>query len=609
MVAVCSPDLDLFCPDGRLRGAPLISAAEAVEFVPWLKASLPVKAVLNLESKVEGLTGVDALVGGAAEKVQASILNAFVDQVLATRLPVTGNLPFDRMGGAFERVHVGLMDVCRLRAAMRAVLSGMVVSCECPAYPTRWKQRLRRGGEKARSPSLFDFEEEPCAGAGSIKVNALDRGAPLSVLASAGADQSLGPISASRSERGGWGLFNGPACVWVWPPIDPLTLDAEEAGISGRRKAGDRHRAGSYTQGLGNDYSLIVGGVGSREPTPSEAELAASVGKDLMGAGLWTETGPRMETGPWIETGGGLDAFEPAIGLEDTGSNKGDASAGVGLVSGGAKGIDTAYLGASARPTVLSTSFSRPTCDQTIRRWVVLPEGLGSIGLRTIGAGTARDGHEGSRRGDVQWAYGGPGSTDRTGTDGLGGAESCSPALGLGARSSKDVLSNVSSNGVRWVSAFGFRAGFTGTAAMLRNRLIYAFADETIVFSCRLGVGGTWGGAVSALREGRRVRVAIIADSSGNPDRESDVFRALVRRGAIPLCIPVQEDAVQCEAEPTGPRGKRPKRRSETPDEASESKPCLAPVRSEAWKLGERIFPYEPPDSTTGWGNARPAVS
>ena len=136
----------------------MISAAEAVEFVPWLKASLPVEAVLKLESKVEALTGVDALVGGAAEKVQASILNAFVDQVLATRLPVTGNLPFDRMGGAFERVQVGLLDECRLWAAMRAVLSGMVVSCECPAYPTRWKQRLRRGGEKARSPSLFDYE-------------------------------------------------------------------------------------------------------------------------------------------------------------------------------------------------------------------------------------------------------------------------------------------------------------------------------------------------------------------------------------------------------------------------------------------------------------------
>jgi predicted Rossmann fold nucleotide-binding protein DprA/Smf involved in DNA uptake len=74
-------------------------------------------------------------------------------------------------------------------------------------------------------------------------------------------------------------------------------------------------------------------------------------------------------------------------------------------------------------------------------------------------------------------------------------------------------------------------AGFSVANAMGRNKLIYAMSTATLVVECQEGSGGTWAGAVEALR--RRTAPIIawtgVGASSGN--------RALVSRGAHQLDV------------------------------------------------------------------------
>ncbi len=73
------------------------------------------------------------------------------------------------------------------------------------------------------------------------------------------------------------------------------------------------------------------------------------------------------------------------------------------------------------------------------------------------------------------------------------------------------------------------RAGFTVGAAMGRNKLIYALADYAIVIASDLEKGGTWFGAVEALKE-RWLPVFVVA----YPDMPAG-NRELLNRGAIAL--------------------------------------------------------------------------
>lgn len=57
-------------------------------------------------------------------------------------------------------------------------------------------------------------------------------------------------------------------------------------------------------------------------------------------------------------------------------------------------------------------------------------------------------------------------------------------------------------------------AGFSVGAAMGRNKLIYALADLTVVAAATEGSGGTWTGAVEALRHGYG-RVAVSDEADG----------------------------------------------------------------------------------------------
>lgn len=72
---------------------------------------------------------------------------------------------------------------------------------------------------------------------------------------------------------------------------------------------------------------------------------------------------------------------------------------------------------------------------------------------------------------------------------------------------------------------------FSAQAAMRRNALIYAAGDVAVVVRARLGEGGTWHGALAALR-GRLTPLAVQSDA-GCP-----AARALVGLGAAPLSEP-----------------------------------------------------------------------
>lgn len=76
------------------------------------------------------------------------------------------------------------------------------------------------------------------------------------------------------------------------------------------------------------------------------------------------------------------------------------------------------------------------------------------------------------------------------------------------------------------LSPFRPDAGFSVGNAMGRNRLIYAAAERAVVVASSLGTGGTWNGAIEALKHGWG-RVSIWSH-----DAMPDGNRALLDRGA-----------------------------------------------------------------------------
>lgn len=92
-----------------------------------------------------------------------------------------------------------------------------------------------------------------------------------------------------------------------------------------------------------------------------------------------------------------------------------------------------------------------------------------------------------------------------------------------------DVLAAVDDGSVCLVTARLPSAGFSPAAAMSRNKVIYALADLTVVVASAEGGGGTWNGAVEALRRGFGP-VAVWRGRGEGPGNE-----ALVPRGAVPL--------------------------------------------------------------------------
>jgi len=84
------------------------------------------------------------------------------------------------------------------------------------------------------------------------------------------------------------------------------------------------------------------------------------------------------------------------------------------------------------------------------------------------------------------------------------------------------------------ISSFDPDAGFTVGNAMGRNRWIYALADRALVVACSEGRGGTWAGALEALKRHELVYVR-----TGNPARPGN--DALVAHGALPAPVEFSE--------------------------------------------------------------------
>ena len=104
------------------------------------------------------------------------------------------------------------------------------------------------------------------------------------------------------------------------------------------------------------------------------------------------------------------------------------------------------------------------------------------------------------------------------------------PATGM-AHMAYDVLQLVQAAGVIVYSPYSPGSVFSTAAAMERNSLIYLAAEATLVVSARLRQGGSWHGAVSALRKGHKVIVR---------DDGSSAAQALIALGAVPITQPVE---------------------------------------------------------------------
>lgn len=78
------------------------------------------------------------------------------------------------------------------------------------------------------------------------------------------------------------------------------------------------------------------------------------------------------------------------------------------------------------------------------------------------------------------------------------------------------------------ISSFDPETPFNVGNAMARNRWIYALADRGLVVACSEESGGTWAGAIEALRNGFPVFAR-----RGNLERPGN--EALIKRGAIPI--------------------------------------------------------------------------
>ena len=72
-------------------------------------------------------------------------------------------------------------------------------------------------------------------------------------------------------------------------------------------------------------------------------------------------------------------------------------------------------------------------------------------------------------------------------------------------------------------------AGFTPSSAMARNKLVYALSEVTVVVATDVESGGTWAGAVEALKK-HNGRVTAWVGTGAGPGND-----ALIRTGASPL--------------------------------------------------------------------------
>ncbi len=90
-----------------------------------------------------------------------------------------------------------------------------------------------------------------------------------------------------------------------------------------------------------------------------------------------------------------------------------------------------------------------------------------------------------------------------------------------------DVSCQIQSGNLMLISPYHPKAHFQVGQAMGRNKIVYALADWALVVACQVGQGGTWNGAIAALRN---INVPILVRAD---DQISDGNRELIKRGAL----------------------------------------------------------------------------
>lgn len=92
-----------------------------------------------------------------------------------------------------------------------------------------------------------------------------------------------------------------------------------------------------------------------------------------------------------------------------------------------------------------------------------------------------------------------------------------------------ETRSKIASGDLALITPYSPNAGFSVGAAMGRNKLIYALADYAVVISSDAGKGGTWAGALEALKA--KWSPVFVLEGPDVPEGN----RQLLQKGAIPF--------------------------------------------------------------------------
>jgi predicted Rossmann fold nucleotide-binding protein DprA/Smf involved in DNA uptake len=155
---------------------------------------------------------------------------------------------------------------------------------------------------------------------------------------------------------------------------------------------------------------------------------------------------------------------------------------------------------------------------------------IGSRGIDEAGADFARRVGAGCGRAGIPVISGGARGTDRLAMD--GSLEAGGGAVGVLADSlvrtirGAEVRQFLSEGRLVLLTPYSPRAGFSIGAAMGRNKVIYGLADVAVVVASEYQSGGTWAGAVEAIKSGWNIVLSRIGPNVPRGNRE------LVKLGA-----------------------------------------------------------------------------
>ncbi len=233
------------------------------------------------------------------------------------------------------------------------------------------------------------------------------------------------------------------------------------------------------------------------------------------------------------------------------------AHLGIELDRLGARGIGTLTLVDEAYPSRLRTRLgpkAPPVLFTAGDRSILDGGGVAVVGSRDVdadGAAFAEEVAATVARAGLVVVSGGARGVDQlamTAALGAGGRVSGLLPEGLERRLREPATRSALADGtVALASPYHPGAPFSAGAAMGRNKLIYALADRAVIVASAAESGGTWAGAVEALKA-RWVPV-FVRSAPGVPPGNG----LLVALGAIPLEVPTVPETVDWPRAGTSP--------------------------------------------------------